>query len=125
MTKPEIENLKKLAPVPNLPINQLMAQLANFRCITSDTDQPWIYYVGGGARSGLVLLIVMCCMLYWCCKRTKKLETKLPPCVTNADLENPNRYSVYEVGQLASQAKSCMKKCFFCANKGSKHMTFS
>ena len=29
-------------------------------------------------------------MLYWCCKRTQKLETRLPACVTNADPENPN-----------------------------------
>ena len=90
VTKPKIENLKKLVPTPNIPINQLRAHVANFRHITSDTDKPWIYYVGGGSGSGLVLLIVICCFLYWCCKRTQKLETRSSVCVTNADPENPN-----------------------------------
>ena len=82
VTKPEIENLKKCAPAPNIHINESRAQIVNFRCITSDTDKSWIYYVGGGSGSGLVLLIVICCLLYWCCKRTKKLETRLPACAT-------------------------------------------
>ena len=80
MTKPEIQNLKKLMPALSIPITQLRAQISNFRCITSDTDHPWIYYVGGGSGSGLLLLIVTCCLLYWCCKRTQKLETR-PPCL--------------------------------------------
>ena len=80
VTKPKIQNLKKLAPSPSIPINH----------ITSDTDQPWIYYVGGGSGSGLVLVIVICCLLYWCCKSTQKLETRSPACVTNADPENLN-----------------------------------
>ena len=88
--KPEIENLKKLAPDPNIPIDQLRAQIANFRHINPDTDRPWIYYVGGGSRSGLVLLIVICCLLYWCCKRTQSQETRLLACATNAAPENPN-----------------------------------
>ena len=90
VTKPEIENLKKLAPAPNIPIDQLRAQIANFRHINPDTDRPWIYYVGGGSGSGLVLLIVICCLLYWCCKRTQSQETRSPACVANAAPENPN-----------------------------------
>ena len=70
VTTPEIENLKKLAPAPNIPIDQLRAQITNFRHINPYTDRPWIYYVGGGSGSGLVLLIVICCLLCWCCKRT-------------------------------------------------------
>ena len=90
MGKTEIKNLKKFVPAPNIPIDQLRPQIMNCRCITSDTDNPWIYYVGGGSGSGLVLLIVICCLLYWCCKRMQELETRLPACVTNADPENPN-----------------------------------
>ena len=90
MTKPEIQNLKKLMPAPSIPITQLRAQISNFRHITPDTDHPWIYYVGRGSGSVLVLLIVICCLLYWCCKRTQKLETRSPACVTNADPENLN-----------------------------------
>ena len=59
VTKPEIENLKKLAPAPNIPSDQLIVEIANFRHINPDTDRPWIYYIGGGSGSGLVLLIVM------------------------------------------------------------------
>ena len=88
VTKPEIENLKKLAPAPNIPIDQLRAHIANFRNINPDTDRP--YYVGGGSGSGLVLLILICCLLYWCCKRTQSQETRLPACASNAAPENPN-----------------------------------
>ena len=90
MIKPEIENLNKLAPAPNISINQVRAQIANFRNMNPDTNRPWIYYVGGGSGSGLVLLIVMCCLLYWCCKRTQSHETRFPACATNAAAENPN-----------------------------------
>ena len=89
VTKPKIQNLKKFVAAPSIPIDQLRAQISNFRHITSDTDQPWIYYVGGGSGSGLVLLLVISCLLYWC-KRTQKLETRSPACVNNADPENPN-----------------------------------
>ena len=51
-SKPEIKNLKKLVMAPNIPIDQLRAQIANFRQITSNTDRPWICYVGGGLGSG-------------------------------------------------------------------------
>ena len=62
----------------------------DFRHITSNTDRPWIYYIGGGSGSGLVLVIIICCLLYWCCKRTQKFETGPLAYVTNADPENPN-----------------------------------
>ena len=78
VTKPEIDNLKKLAPAPNIPIDQLRAQIAYFSNINPDTDRPWIYYVGGGSGSGLALLVVIYCLLYWCCKRTQSQETRLP-----------------------------------------------
>ena len=54
MTKPEIKSLRKLVLAQNIQIDQLRAQIANFNHITSDTDRPWIYYVGGGSGSGLV-----------------------------------------------------------------------
>ena len=90
VTKPEIKNEKNSCLAPNIPINQLRAQIASFRHNTYDTDRPWIYYVGGGSGSGLVLLIVICCLLYWCCKRTQKMEARSLACVTYADLENLN-----------------------------------
>ena len=90
MTKPKIENLKKLAPAPNAPIDQLRAHIASFRNFNPDTDRPWIYYVGGGSGSGLVLLTVICCLLYWHCKRTQTQETRLLACTTSAAPENPN-----------------------------------
>ena len=105
VTKPEIKNLKKLAPAPTIPIDQLRAQITNFRQITSNTDKPWIYYVGVGSRSGLVLLIVICCLLHWCCKRTQKLETRLPTCATNADPENLNMLHT-RVGAIGTNAYS-------------------
>ena len=88
MTKPKVKNLRRLAPAPNIPIDPSRAQIANFKCITSHTDRPWIYYVGIGSGSGLILLIAICCLLYWCCKRTQKSETRSPACVTTADPEN-------------------------------------
>ena len=90
VTQPEVENLKKLAPATNIPIDRLRVQIANFRHINPDMDRPWIYYVGGGSGSGLVLLIVICCLLYWCCKKTQSHETRSPACVTHAAPENPN-----------------------------------
>ena len=36
----EVENLRKLAPAPNIPINQLRVQIANVRHINPDTDRP-------------------------------------------------------------------------------------
>ena len=105
VTKPKIKNLRKLAPAPNIPITQLRAKIANFRQITSDTDRHQIHYVGGGSGSGLVLLIVICCLLYWCCKRTQKLETRSPACVTNADVENPNMLHT-KVGAIGTNVYS-------------------
>ena len=40
VTKPEIKSLKKLAPATNIPIEQLRAQIANFRHINPDTEGP-------------------------------------------------------------------------------------
>ena len=105
MTRPKIQNLKKLMPAPSIPIKQLRAQIANFRHITSDTDRPWIYYVGGGSGSGSVLLIVICCWLYWCCNRTQKFETRLPACLTVADPENPNMMHT-RVGAIGTNSGS-------------------
>ena len=33
VTQPEVEDLKKLAPAPNIPIDQLRVKIANFRHI--------------------------------------------------------------------------------------------
>ena len=90
MTKPKVKNLRRLVLAPNIPINQLRAQIANFKHITSNADRLWIYYVRRGSGSGLILLIMICCLLYWCCKRTQKFETRPPACVAIADPENPD-----------------------------------
>ena len=81
VTQPELENLKILEPAPAIPIDQLRAQIANFRYINSDKSRPWIYYIGVGSGSGLILLIVICCLLYWCCKKTQNPEDRSPTCV--------------------------------------------
>ena len=90
VTKPNVQNLRKLTPATNIPTDQLRAQISNLRHITSDTDRPWIYYVGGDSVSALILLIMICCLLYWCYKRTQKFNTRSPACVTNADPEIMN-----------------------------------
>ena len=105
MTQPEIKNLRKLAPAPNIPIDQLRAKIANFMNINPNTDRPWIYYIRGGSGSGLALVMVMCCLLYWCCKKTQTLETRLPACATNADPENPNMLHT-RVGAIGTNAYS-------------------
>ena len=63
VTRSEIENLKKLSPAPNIAIDQLRIQIANFGNINPDIDRPWIYYVGGGSGSGFLLLLVISCLL--------------------------------------------------------------
>ena len=106
MTQTEVKKLKKLAPAPNIPIDQLRGHIANFRHINPDMDRPLIYYVGGGSGSGLILLIVICCLLYWCCKKIQSHGTRSTACVTNAAQGNshmlhtrvgaigPDKYSV-------------------------------
>ena len=90
MTQPEVLKLKKLATAPNIPIDQLRVQFANFRHINPDMDRPFIYYVGGGSGSGLVLLIVISYLLYWCCKKTQSHKTRTLACVNSTAPENPN-----------------------------------
>ena len=90
MTKPKVKNSRKLVLAPNIPVDQLRAQIAKFKHITSHRDRPWIYYVGGGLGSGLILLIMICCLLYWCCRRTQKSGTRSSACATIADPENLN-----------------------------------
>ena len=107
MTQPKIKDLKKLVPAPIIPNDLLRAQIANFMQITSNTDRPWIYYVGRGSEYGLVLLIIMCGLLYWCYKRTQKLETKSPSCATNADPGNPNMLHT-RVGVIGTNAYSVL-----------------
>ena len=75
VTKPEIENLKSLKPVPSIPIDQLRAHTASMRQIESYNKKPWIYYVGGGSGSGLLIITIIGCIVYWCCKRTNPSET--------------------------------------------------
>ena len=105
VTKLEVKNLRKLVAAPNIPIDKSRAQIVNFRHITSNTDRPWICYVGGCSGSGLLLLIIICCLLYWCCKKTQKLETSLLACATNADPENLNMLHT-RVGAISINAYS-------------------
>ena len=65
----ESEKLKKLAPAPTIPIDQLRAQIASFRHININNDkkQSWII-CGSGSGSGILLLVVICGCLYWRCK---------------------------------------------------------
>ena len=90
VTKHEVENLRKLSPAPSIPIDQLRAQIANFRHISSDKSKPWIFYLGGGSGSGLILIMVICCLLYWCCKKTQAQKTRSLTSVTYTDPENLN-----------------------------------
>ena len=86
----ESEKLKKLAPAPTIPIDQLRAQIASFRHINSDTDTSWIYIVGGGSGSGLILLLIICGCLYWRCKNPQHSGARSPPHVTYTAPENQN-----------------------------------
>ena len=86
----ESEKLKELSPAPTIPIDQLRAQIANFRHINVDNKQSWIYIVGGGSGSGFLLLVVICGCLYWKCKNSQSPKTKSPVHVTDTDPENPN-----------------------------------
>ena len=85
----ESEKLKKLAPAPTIPIDQLRAQVAGFRHININNGkkQSWII-VGSGSGSGILLLVVICGCLYWRCKNHQK--SRSPAHVTYTDPENPN-----------------------------------
>ena len=87
----ESEKLKKLAPAPTIPIDQLRAQIASFRHININNDkkQSWII-VGSGSGSGILLLVVICGCLYWRCKNHQSLKTRSPAHVTYTDPENSN-----------------------------------
>ena len=82
----ESEKLKKLAPAPTIPIDQLRAQIAIFRHININNDkkQSWII-VGSGSGSGILLLVVICGCLYWRCKNHQSLKTRSPAHVTYTD----------------------------------------
>ena len=86
----DAEKLKKLAPAPTIPIEQLRAQIASFRHINTDKDKSWIYIVGGGSGSGLILLLIICGCLYWRCKNPQHSGARSSPHVTYADPENHN-----------------------------------
>ena len=49
----ESEKLKKLAPAPTIPIDQLRAKIASFRHINTDKNPSWII-VGSGTGSGFL-----------------------------------------------------------------------
>ena len=87
----ESEKLKKLAPAPTIPIDQLRAQIASFRHININNDkkQSWIT-VGSGSGSGILLLVVICGCLYWRCKNHQSPKSRSPAHVTYTDPENPN-----------------------------------
>ena len=86
----ESEQLKKLVPASNIPIDQLRAQIASFRHINTGKKQSWIYIVGGGSGSGFILLVIICGCLYWRCKNHPNLKARLPIHVTSTAPENPN-----------------------------------
>ena len=93
----ESEKLKKLAPAPTIPIDQLRAQIARFRHININNDkkQSWII-VGSGSGSGILLLVVICSFLYWRCKNHQSLKTRSPAHVTYTDPENSNMMQTRE-----------------------------
>ena len=80
----ESEQLKKLVPASNIPIDKLKAQIASFRHINTDKKkQSWIYIVGGGSGSGFILLVIICgCH--------PNLKARSPTHVTYTAPENPN-----------------------------------
>ena len=86
----DAEKLKKLAPAPTIPIDQLRAQIASFRHINTDKDKSWIYIVGGGSGSGLILFLIICGCLYWRCKNPQHSGARSPSHVTYTDPENQN-----------------------------------
>ena len=87
----ESEKLKKLAPAPTIPIDQLRAQIASFRHININNDkkQSWIF-VGSGSGSDILLLVVTCGCLYWRCKNCQSPKSRSPVHVTYTDPKNPN-----------------------------------
>ena len=86
----DIENLKKLAHTPAIPIDQLGTQIASFRHIETNKSTSWIYYVGGGSGFGSILLIVICCIVCQRCKHHQSRETRTPPPVMYTAPESPN-----------------------------------
>ena len=68
ITPVESESLKELKPAPAVPIDELKAQMDNFRYIDFNKKKPWMYYVGGGSGSGLLLLLIVVGIVYWRCK---------------------------------------------------------
>ena len=101
----DIDNLKKLTPVPAIPINQLRTQIASFRHIETNKSTSWIYYVGGGSGSGSILLIVICCLVCWRCKHHQSKETITASPVTYTAPESPNM-SIPKVGAIAADQNS-------------------
>ena len=86
----ESKQLKKLVPASIIPIDQLRAQIASFRHISTDKKQSWIYIVGGGSGSGFILLVIICGCLYWRCKNHRNQKARSPTQVTYTAPENPN-----------------------------------
>ena len=86
----DAEKLKKLAPAPTIPIDQLRAQIASFRHINTDKDKSWIYIVGSGSGSGLILFLIICGCLYWRCNNPQHSGARSPSHVTCTDPENQN-----------------------------------
>ena len=86
----DIENLKKLTPVPAIPSDQLITQIASFRQLETNISISWIYYDGGGSGSGSILFIVICCLVYWRCKHHQSNETRSPLLFSYTVPEKPN-----------------------------------
>ena len=101
----DIDNLKKLAPAPAIPINQLRTQIASFRQIDTNKSTSWTYYVGGGSGSGSILLIVICCLVCWRCKHHQSNGTRSPSLTAYTAPENKNM-STPRVGAIGVDQNS-------------------
>ena len=87
----ESEKLKKLAPAPTIPIDQLRAKIASFRHINTDKNPSWTVYCWKWNRFWfLISFLVICGCLYWRCKNHQYLKARSPAPVTYTDPENPN-----------------------------------
>ena len=82
ITNIEKKELKTLEPTPVILIEQLRAQISNFRHINTVTDQSWIYNVGDESGSGLILLLIIGGIVYWWCKKPRYNLTRPPVHVT-------------------------------------------
>ena len=82
-------NLKKLDPVPAVPIHELRAKISDLRKLKSK-DQYWLYILGGMGSGTILLIIVIVCVYLRCRKhpQNEARSTSLP--ISSSAPENPN-----------------------------------